>query len=258
MMGWATRWLALGAGILSLLAHEAHAGDAPWRKLGTAAAGGGLATEVIPIGAVLGKFDRIRIEAAGGSVEVHEVRAYFADGDMQRVAQRIAVPPGQSSEAFELEGSARQLDRVEITCKARSGLGRRMAEVTLWAEPAAHSDADVAQVFDESWELLGKETVGPAVARNVLAIGDFEGRFDAVRLRVLRTDVAFHDIRIVYADGQSDTLAVRKLLRAGDASPPLHLTGESRHIREIELVHEANPDMKGRAVVQVWARRPNR
>ena len=259
MIGWASRLMAIGTGVLVLVAHQARAGEDAWLKLASVKTGQGLATEVVQIGRARGAFDRIRIESTGGSLEVDEIRAYFADGDMQRVARHLTVAPGGTSDAFELEGSARRLERIEITCKSR-GFGSRSAEVAVWAEPSAatRQDADLAHVLDDDWELLGKEIVGPAVARNVMAIGDFEGRFDAVRVRVLRTDVAFHDIRIIYADGQADTLAVRKLLRAGDASPPLPLAGESRQIREIELVHEANPEMKGKAIVQVWAHRPSR
>lgn len=259
MVGWAGRLLAVCVSTFALSTDGVWASDVPWLKLASVKTGGGMATEVMHIGRSRGAFDRIRIESTGGSLEVDEIRAYFADGDMQRVARHVAVGMGAASDAFELEGSARRLDRIEITCKSRPRAGST-GEVSVWAEPSAASrhDADLANVLDDDWELLGKEVIGSAVSRNVLAIGDFEGVFDALRVRVLRTDVAFHDIRIVYADGQTHTLAVRKLLRAGDASPPLPLVGEARHIREIELVHEANPEMKGKAIVQVWAHRPSR
>ena len=89
----------------------------------------------------------------------------------------------------------------------------------------------------------------------MIPVGREAGRFASIRVAVERSDVAFHDIRVIYLDGEVDTLAVRRLIRAGDTSPPLNLKGDSRFIREIELVQEANPDTQAPAVIQVLARR---
>jgi hypothetical protein len=63
---------------------------------------------------------------------------------------------------------------------------------------------------------------------------------------------------VVYANGEEDAVAVRKLIRAGESSPPLELRRRDaggpggRRLEEVRLVHEGNPNHRGRAVVEVW------
>ena len=234
-------------------------GSADWRRLAEHRPSSGLETATFAVGRHAGAFERLRLVATGTSIEIHEMRVYFADGDMQRLATRSTVSAIGGSPAYDLEGGARKIDRIELTHRSRDLRAKHPAVIAIWAEPARDgiaSEAVDSAALDPDWELLGKELVDAEIAQNVIPIGRHEGRFDALRLRVLRNDVAFHDIRVVYLNGDTDTLAVRKLIRAGATSPPLQLDGEARFIREIELVQEANPETHGRAVVQVWARRP--
>lgn len=99
--------------------------------------------------------------------------------------------------------------------------------------------------------MLGQQDVGRGVDHAVITVGRRAGHFAAIQLVVSKSDVAFHEVRVVYVDGETDVLAVRRLIRAGDRSPLLQLKGEARIIREIELVHEANPSTSEAANVQV-------
>jgi hypothetical protein len=255
---------------MSVLGHQvqlAAAGDAAaarqsdWVKLADRQVGSGLETGTVEVGRRSGALERLQLTATGADLVVRELRVYFLDGDMQRFAGPFHVVRDATSPPYELEGGAREVDRIEMTYKAGVALARQPLVVGVWGDAGRAQDRPPTSgenVFDADWELLGKEIVGPAVVHNVIAIGRQEGRFEAVRLRVLSSDVAFHDVRVVYLNGVTETLAVRRLVRAGDASPPLPLSGEAQFIREIELVHEANPGMRDRAVVQVWARRVNR
>ena len=250
----------LAGGLSGASPANAQPAEAAWVQLADKPVGGGLATEVVEVGRHAGSFERLRLSADGSNILVHEIRVYFADGDMQRLARQVTIPRNSKSEAYVLEGGGRHIDRVELTYKAQATFGRT-ASVGVWAEPA-HSTPDANDLahVDDGWELLGKQLVGPAIVHNVIAIGRHDGRFQSLRLRVLQSDVAFHDIRVVYLNGDTVTLAVRRLVRAGDASPPLLLgaPGESRFIREIQFVYEANPDLAANAIVQVWAQRLDR
>lgn len=233
--------------------------SADWLRLAEHRPSTGLETATFEVGRHAGAFERLRFVATGATIEIHEMRVYFADGDMQRLAARTTVTGIAGSPAYDLEGGARKIDRIEATLRSGNYRARPPATIAIWAQSARDaiaSEAVDSAALDPDWELLGKELVDAKIAHNVIPIGRHEGRFDALRLRVLRNDVAFHDIRVVYLNGDTDTLAVRKLIRAGATSPPLQLDGEARFIREIELVQEANPETHGRAVVQVWARRP--
>ncbi len=45
MIGWASRLMAIGTGVLVLVAHQARAGEDAWLKLASVKTGQGLATE---------------------------------------------------------------------------------------------------------------------------------------------------------------------------------------------------------------------
>lgn len=232
--------------------------EARWIKLGDKSVGSGLETEAFEVGRHAGTFERIRIAAMETDLFVQELRVYFASGDMQRLTRDARIARNTLSETFTIDGGPRDIERIELTFKGRATSTRREPVVAIWAEKATfarQSERPDAVVSDDDWLVLGKKSVSPSIDHTVIPVGREAGRFESIRIAVERSDVAFHDIRVIYLDGEVDTLAVRRLIRAGDASPPLVLKGEQRFIREIELVQEANPNMQGQAVVQVLARR---
>lgn len=230
-------------------------GQARWIKLGDQPIGTGLETVAVEVGLNAGAFERIRIATNGAELLIQELRVYFANGDMQRLSRDARIARNSRSEPFMIEGGPRDLDRIEMTFKGRAWGPQRDALLEVWAERADTGNRE-SVVLEDDWLLLGKKSVGASIDNSVFPVGRQAGRFDSIRLAVQRSDIAFHDIRVVYLDGVVDTLAVRRLIRAGDASPPLVLKGgEARFIREVELVQEANPEMPGQAVVQVYARR---
>jgi hypothetical protein len=232
--------------------------DARWIKLGDKRVGSGLETEAVEVGRHAGTFERIRIAAIETDVLVQELRVYFANGDVQRLTRDARIARNTQSEAFTIDGGPRDIERIELTFKGRATVSRREASVAIWGE-RANAERQIerpdAVVLDDDWLVLGKKSVSASIDHTVIPVGREAGRFEAIRIAVEQNDVAFHDIRVIYLNGEVDTLAVRRLIRAGDASPPLVLKGEQRFIREIELVQEANPNMQGQAVVQVLARR---
>lgn len=261
---------------------ESHpvAADEAWVRLAERPVGRGLETAAIEVGATAGAFGRLRLSADGADVLVEELRVYFLDGAMQRVVRQESVSRKVRSAIHDLEGGLRRIARIEVTFKRLPSISGRAAMLSVWAEAASVTTADRqapnAQAFahdpvnpvardpadnatpnaaEVGWELLGKESVGTNVAQSVIPVGRSEGRFEALRLQVHRSDVAFHDIRVVYLNGEVDTLAVRRLIKAGDESPPLTLKGDARYIRAIELVHEANPEVRDPAIVEIWGRR---
>jgi hypothetical protein len=81
--------------------------------------------------------------------------------------------------------------------------------------------------------------------KDVVRVGRGEGRFNAIRLRVM-------DLKVVYANGQPDDIQVREEIRAGSQTRPLDLKGErGRAIKEIEMVYRSQPSFKGQATVCV-------
>jgi len=102
------------------------------------------------------------------------------------------------------------------------------------------------------WELLGSQTVGFRVDRDVIEVGRREGRFSKIALEVRENDVYIMDLKVVFINGEVQDLPVRALVRPGQRSRPLDLMGGDRGIRQIELVYRARPNFGGRAVVNVY------
>lgn len=227
--------------------------DNPWIKLGEKRIGTGLETGTLEIDRSVGAIARVRFSTTGADLFVQELRLYFTDGEMQRVVRDAHLARDAQSDAFPVEGGSRPVERIEMTFKGRATLGRREGAVTVWAEPERPTQTLAA--LADGWLSLGQQTVGASIDRATYRVGREAGLFESIRLAVQRNDVAFHDIRVIYIDGEVDTLAVRRLIKAGDTSPPLALKGEARFIREVELVQESNPEIRERAVVEVLARR---
>ncbi len=102
------------------------------------------------------------------------------------------------------------------------------------------------------WEVLGEKRVGFLVDRDVIRVGRSEGRFSAIKLRVQDNDIEVLDLKVVYANGQSDTLPVRQFIRQGGETRAIDLKGNARAIREIQIVYRSRPSFKGQALVRVF------
>ncbi len=105
------------------------------------------------------------------------------------------------------------------------------------------------------WVLLGRRKVGFLVDRDVIEVGQKEGRFDRLLLSVKRNDIEILDIRVVYANGQSDELRVREFIREGGRTRPIELRGgDGRFIRQVEVTYRSKPSFQGQAVLFVYGR----
>ena len=103
-----------------------------------------------------------------------------------------------------------------------------------------------------TWDLLGSQKVGFITDRDVIRVGRQEGRFRAIKLRVIGNDIELLDLKVIYANGQPDDLVVRQFLRKGSETRAIDLKGDRRSIQEIQLVYKSKPSFKGQATVEVY------
>jgi hypothetical protein len=108
------------------------------------------------------------------------------------------------------------------------------------------------------WELLGSQTVGFQVDRDVIRVGRGEGRFTRIALEARNNDVFLMDLKVVFLNGQTQDIPVRALIRAGSRTRPLDLAGGERGIRQIEMVYRARPGFGGRATLNVYGEQDRR
>jgi hypothetical protein len=123
--------------------------------------------------------------------------------------------------------------------------------LTLAAFAAAQLAAAPAARAQQAWVQLGCRDVNWAVDRDIIRPARRDGRFSAVRLRVIGNDVRMLDLKVVYGGGAPDDLPVRAVIRAGGQSGALDLRGRDRAIDRVEMIYEARRGFRGRAVVCV-------
>jgi hypothetical protein len=68
---------------------------------------------------------------------------------------------------------------------------------------------------------------------------------------VLENDIFLNEVKIVYADGDPDTLAVDAEIKQVTRTRWFRLGGD-RFIKEIQLSYRRRPNFKGQARVEVW------
>ncbi len=133
----------------------------------------------------------------------------------------------------------------------RNAFAAALAFAALFATLAPNAEA---RPNHRDWELLGRQSVGFGVDRDVVAVGRQDGDFRKIQLRVKNNEIEMLDLKVVYGNGQSDDIPVREHIRAGGKTRVIDLKGGERFIRSVQLVYRSKPSFKGQAVVEVWGR----
>jgi hypothetical protein len=107
----------------------------------------------------------------------------------------------------------------------------------------------------EQWDLLGEQSVGFGVDRDVIRVGRREGRFSALALEVRDNDVEILDLNVFFNRGPPQSLRVREQIRAGGRTRPIPLAWGERSIDRIEITYRSRPSFRGRAKVAVFGLR---
>lgn len=105
------------------------------------------------------------------------------------------------------------------------------------------------------WEKLGERKVNRIAERDTIIVGRDDGGFRQLRIHVLENSIHIDRLTVVYGNGANDDLPVRALIPAGGKSRVIDLRGGKRAIRRVEMVFQSIRNGKGRATVEVWARR---
>jgi hypothetical protein len=107
----------------------------------------------------------------------------------------------------------------------------------------------------EQWDLLGEQSVGFGVDRDVIRVGRREGRFSALALEVRDNDVEILDLKVFFDRGPPQDVRVRQVLRSGDRTRPIPFAWGDRRIDRIEIVYRSRPSFRGRAKVAIFGLR---
>ena len=114
--------------------------------------------------------------------------------------------------------------------------------------------AGIVEARRPAWQLIGKKSVTDRVDRDVITVTGARGQWTALRFAVRTRAVEFRSVRLIYANGTSESLPLQGVIRAGGDSRIFDLKGGGRTIQRIELRYDAK-SLGGKAVVKVFGRR---
>ncbi len=85
------------------------------------------------------------------------------------------------------------------------------------------------------WVYLGSRHVDGHRDHDVIRVGQRDGKFRAVQLRVSGGAVDFHRVVVHFGDGTSEEIAFRERIPSGGRTRPIDLPGNRRIISSVEF-----------------------
>jgi hypothetical protein len=203
-----------------------------------------------------GRFGQIRLKAVSEPVRIRDVQIRFRNGETQTVPIDSRLEGGDETRVIDLAGEQRFLDTVTVNLEPR----RRPGTIELQliglrrSGPEAPGGGDI--YGGRGWVLLGEQTVGFNVDRDVINVGQpeewfRERRFRRLHLIAQRNDVYMRSVRITYLNGYVEDITIDRLVAAG-TDTAIELGGERSYIRQIEMVYRSRPNYRGQATMKVY------
>lgn len=213
-------------------------------------------TAVIEVGQGAGRFRQIRIRNDGESITLRELVIQFRNGETQRVSIDQELDGGHETPRIDLEGERRGISQISFMMEPRRRPGPATVVVLGTDRPGREERGNLGQGKRPQWVVLGEQTVGFTVDRDVIRVGHSEDwyrnrSFGRLHFGVANNDIHLLSIEIVYLNGFTERYSLDQLLRAG-TELPVDLRGGRSFIREIAMTYRTRPGFGGRALVTVY------
>jgi len=238
----------------------------------------------IDVSKAKGGYKGIRVRNAQGRLfDLQRVQIVYADGSVHNEDRQIDMWQGERSRLINPTDDSYFVDQINITQTPGEGRGRlqilgvqdfegrRMERSSSrpGAPPPRPSESSSAESIpvrptssqpttakpgvasDGGDVLFGAQYVGFGVDRDVIRVGNEIGKFDRIRLRVLDNDIHINEIKVVYANGETDALAVNADIPKNSRTNWIDLKGD-RFIKEIQMVYRSRPSFNGQARIEVF------
>lgn len=268
------------AGSMSV-AQAQKGGDQNWVLMGTYSVDASQDRDTIDLTKAPGKFRAVRINARSGDIVLSRVQVLYANGNVHNEERKINLLEGERTRPIDQGNSDRFVDQLNLTIAPKKGskvkldiyglqtddgaAAKRAAVADNAAKPAAKESTPVDAKPIKNAEpiaapagtllpggevLFGSQYVGFGVDRDVIRVGSEIGKFDKVRLRVLDNEIFIKDMKVVYANGESEDLVVNADIKKDSRTKWFTLKGD-RFIKEVQLVYKSKLNFKGQARVEV-------
>lgn len=215
--------------------------------------------DTIRIGPEVGKFAKIRLRVLDNDIHIKEMKIVYANGESDTLAINADIPKNSRTNWIDLRGD-RFIKEIQLVYRARPNFNGR-ARIEVFGRYAAgwlgpHGEG---RKYNQGWVLLGAQTAGfIGFDKDIIPVGSNEGGFRRLRVTVRDRAITLNEIKVVYADGQDETIPIRTRVDAGGTFGPIDLRIGRRHpIDHIEAKYrsrffDSSAKGKGSAIVEIW------
>ena len=238
-----------------------------------------------------GAYKGIRIRNAQGRLfDIRRVQVVYADGTTHNEDRQIDMYRGERSRPINPTEDSRFIDQLNITQEPQESGRGRLQIIGIQDDEGRHmergeergssrrrnddydrpssrnsTEVPVKPTVPEPTTtapgrttaggdvLFGAQYVGFLTDRDVIRVGNEVGKFSKIRLRVLDNDIHINEMKVIYANGESDTLAVNADIPKNSRTNWIDLRGD-RFIKEIQLQYKSRPSFSGQARIEVFGK----
>ncbi len=257
-------------------AAQAQKSDGNLVKIGTYTVDSSKDRDSIDLSKTNGKYRGLRLVAKDGDITLSRVQVLYGNGAVHNEDRKIVLNEGERTREINPSSEDRFVDQLTLSivpqkgakttldvyglqtsdgakAKRPSGTAEKPAStgpIATQTTKSAPSATPVGTVTEFGDVLFGSQYVGFGVDRDVIRVGAEIGKFDKVRLRVLDNDIFIKELKIVYANGESEDLVVNADVAKDKRTQWFNLKGD-RFIKEVQMVYRSRPSFKGQARVEV-------
>ena len=105
------------------------------------------------------------------------------------------------------------------------------------------------------WVKLGERAVNFSMDRDEINVTVMKGTFKRLKFIVRKAPIYMKNVRVVYGNGESTNIRVRRSIAKGTESPVFDLPGKNRIIKKIVFNYRSIPTFKGRGLVEAFGKR---
>jgi hypothetical protein len=106
------------------------------------------------------------------------------------------------------------------------------------------------------WENLGSRTVNWSADHDIIPVTAAKGNFKSIKLFVDKAPVSFGNVKIHFANGGVQDVAIKNRIPAGGETRVIDIVGKDRVIKKVTFWYTTSkPAPKGRAIVTLYGRK---
>ncbi|CCB67598.1 MULTISPECIES: DUF2541 family protein [unclassified Hyphomicrobium] len=215
--------------------------------------------DVIRIGPEIGKFSKIRLRVLDNDIHIKEMKIVYANGEADTLAINADIPKNSRTNWIDLRGD-RFIKEIQLVYRSRPNFnGQARIEIFGRYAPGWLGPNGEGRKYNQGWVLLGAQTAGfIGFDKDIIPVGSNEGGFRRLRVTVRDRAITLNEVKVVYADGQEETIPIRTRVDAGGTFGPIDLRMGRRHpIDHIEAKYrsrffDSSAKGKGSAIVEIW------